>query len=140
MSAATTGCWMATDSPCLPGNSVLLTGNPPMAWLEALADGRSSRLYVRPIELLSASRPDPSIRKVAQLVELPVELITGLFFSASTDTVTEGAEETQLSIVLPLVHTGRQVELEFAVSGTALEGLDYTLACRRFGAGDRVWW
>ena len=98
-------------------------GNPPMAWLEALGDGRPSRLYVRPLGLLSASGPDPSIRKVAQ----PVELIDGVFFTASTDTLSEGTEEAQLSIWLPLAHTGLQVELELAVSGTTMGGLDYTL-------------
>ena len=105
------------------GNSVLLTGNPPMAWLEALAAGRGSRLYVRPIELLPASGSTPSIRVVAQLVELSA----GPFFTASTDTLAEGAEEAQLSILLPLAHAGLQVELELAVIGTALEGSDYTL-------------
>ena len=105
------------------GNSVLLTGNPPMAWLEALADGRSSLLYVRPLELLSASGPAPSTRMVAQ----PVELSAGPFLTASADTVTEGAEEVQLSILLPLAHIGLQVEMELAVSGTALAGSDYTL-------------
>ena len=97
--------------------------SPPMAWLEALVAGSGSRLYVRPLELLSASGPAPSIRVVAQ----PIELIDGLFFTASIDTVTEGAEEAQLSIWLPLAHAGLQVELELAVSGTALEGSDYTL-------------
>ena len=32
-----------------------------------------------------------------------------------------------MSILLPLAHTGLQIELELAVSGTALEGSDYTL-------------
>ena len=105
------------------GNSVLLTGNPPMAWLEASGDDRSSRLYVRPLELLSASGPAPTIRKVAQ----PIELIDGLFLTASTNTVTEGAEGAQLSIFMPLAHTGLQVEMELAVTGTTLAGSDYTL-------------
>ena len=105
------------------GNSVLLTGNPPMAWLEALLAGRGSRLYVRPIELLSASGLSPSIRVVAQ----PVELSDGLFFTASTDTLAEGGEEAQLSIWLPVAHTGLLVKLGLAVSGTALEGSDFTL-------------
>ena len=109
--------------PLVAGNSVLLTGNPPMAWLEALGDDRSSRLYVRPLELLSASKPSPSVRRVAQ----PIELIDGLFFAAAANAVTEGAEETQLSIWLPLAHRGLWVELELAVSGTALTGSDYTL-------------
>ena len=105
------------------GNSVLLTGNPPMAWLEVTGANRSSLLYVRPLELLSTSGSTPSIRVVAQ----PVELIDGVFFSASTDTLSEGTEEAQLSIWLPLAHAGLQVELELAVIGTAVEGLDYTL-------------
>ena len=105
------------------GNSVLLTGNPPMAWLEASGDERPSRLYVRPLELLSASGPAPSIRVVAQ----PVELIDELFFTASTNTVAEGVEEVQLSIFMPLAHTGLQVEMELAVIGTAMAGSDYTL-------------
>ena len=100
-----------------------LQGNPPMAWLEATGDDRSSRLYVRPLELLSASGPAPSIRKVAQ----SIELIDGLSFTASTYHVTEGAEDTQLSIMLPLAHIGLQVEMELTVSGTALAGSDYTL-------------
>ena len=97
--------------------------DPPMAWLEALGANRSSLLYVRPLELLSASGPAPSIRVVAQLVELSA----GVFLTASTDTVTEGAEEAQLSILLPVAHIGLQVEMELAVSGTAVEGSDYTL-------------
>ena len=105
------------------GNSVLLTGNPPMAWLEASGDDRSSLLYVRPIELLSASDPAPTIRMVAQ----PVELIDGLFLTASTDTLVEGGAEVQLSIFMPLAHTGLRVEMELAVIGTALAGSDYTL-------------
>ena len=111
------------NSALVAANSVIPTGNPPMAWLEALAPGRSSRLYVRPLELLSASGPAPSIRKVMQLVELS----TGPFLIASTDTLAEGAEEAQLSIWLPLAHSGLRVEMELAVSGTALAGLDYTL-------------
>ena len=112
--------------PAEPDGSYRLVGaaaDPPMAWLEASGANRSSLLYVRPLELLSASGPTPSIRVVAQ----PVELIDGLFFSASTDTVTEGAEEAQLSIWLPLAHAGLQVELELAVIGTAVAGSDYTL-------------
>ena len=109
--------------PLVAGNSVLLTGNPPMAWLEALGNDRSSQLYVQLLELLPVSGPIPSIRKVVQ----PVELIDGLFLSASTDTRTEGGEEVQINIWLPLAHTGLQVEMELAVSGTALAGSDYTL-------------
>ena len=61
------------------GSYLLVEGgpaDPPMAWLEASGDGRPSRLYVRPLGLLSASGPAPSIRVVAQ----PVELIDGVFF------------------------------------------------------------
>ena len=105
-------------------NSVLLTGNPPMAWLEASGVSRFSRLYVRPIELLSASDSTPSIRVVQQLIEL----IDRLSFTASTDTLTEGGEAAQLSIVLPAAHAGLPLELELAVSGNALAGSDYTLA------------
>ena len=104
-------------------NSVLLTGNPPMAWLEASGTSRFSRLYVRPLELLSASDSTPSIRVVAQ----SVELIDGLSFTASTDTLTEGGEAAQLSIVLPAAHAGLPLELELAIGGTALAGSDYTL-------------
>ena len=104
-------------------NSPQPAENPPMAWLEALAAGRGSRLYVRPIELLPASGSAPSIRLFTQ----PVELGEGPFLSASTDTLTEGAEEAQLSILLPLTHAGLQVELELAVGGTVLAGADYTL-------------
>ena len=100
------------NSPQTAGNS-----------LEALSDGRLSRLYVRPIELLVASGSVPSIRPVAQ----PVELIDGPFLAASTDTLVEGGEELPLSIWLPLAHTGLAVELELTAAGTALEGLDYTL-------------
>ena len=107
-----------------PGaNSVLLTGNPPMAWLESTSTALPLRLYVRPIELLSSAGQAPSIRQVEQ----PVELIDGLFFAASTDTLTEGGAEAQLSIWLPLAHTGLDVELELTVTGNALAGADYTL-------------
>ena len=104
-------------------NSVILTGNPPMAWLEALAAGRGSRLYVRPLELLPAAGSTPSIRMVAQSVELVAEL----FLTASTDTSLEGGEEAQINIWLPLAHAGRQLELELAAGGNALAGADYTL-------------
>ena len=104
-------------------NSVQLSGNPPMAWLEAQPAGRGSRLYVRPIELLRESGEAPFIRLVAQ----PIELLAGLFFIASTDTLTEGGEAAQLSIVLPTAHAGLQLELELELSGTALRGMDYTL-------------
>ena len=104
------------------GGSYLIEGNSPLVWLEALAAGRGSRLYVRSIELMAAGSA-PSIRKVAQ----PVELSVGPFLTASTDTVTEGAEEAQLSVLLPLAHTGLRVEMELAASGTALAGSDYTL-------------
>ena len=104
------------------GNSVLLTGNPPMVWLEALAAGRGSRLYVRPIELMAAGAA-PSMRKVAQ----PIELLDDPLFTASSNTVTEGVGEASLSILLPLAHTGLQVELTLAVIGTARLGLDFTL-------------
>ena len=97
-----------------------LQGNPPMGWLEATDDDRSALLYVRPLELLSASGPAPSIRKVAQ----SIELIDRLSFTASTETLVEGGEEVQLGIVLPLAHstTSLRVELELTVSGTALAG------------------
>ena len=120
--AESDGSYLVTVSPATSG------GYP---WLEALGDGRLSRLYVRPLELLSASSPAPSIRKVAQ----PVELIDGVFFSASTDTVTEGTDEAQLSIWLALAHTGLEVELELAVIGTALAGSDYTLVAAEPGQG-----
>ena len=106
------------------GNSVQFTGNPPMVWLEALVPGRGSRLYVRPLELLSASGSPLSIRTAAH----PVELLDGPFLTASTATVTEGAAAVELSILLPAAHAGRQLELELTVSGTALAGADYTLA------------
>ena len=111
-------------------NSVLLTGNPPLAWLEASLAGSGSRLYVRPLESLlplgSASGQAPSIRMVAQSVEL-VELSDRLFFTASTATLTEGGEEVQLSIRLPTAHIGLAVELELLIGGTAMAGSDYTL-------------
>ena len=117
--------------------SYLLSGDPlPLAWLEALAGAADPPLYldVRPLGVLPASAPFPipSMRSVAQRVELSTAevAVPELLFIASTDTVTERGEEAQLSIVLPLAHrfhTGLRVELELAVSGTALEGLDYTL-------------
>ena len=113
----------SAGQPLVAGNSVQLSGNPPMAWLEALPAGRGSRLYVRPIELLPESGEAPSIRLVAQ----PIELLDGLFFIASTDTLTEGRAAAQLSIVLPTAHAGLQLELELELSGSALAGTDYTL-------------
>ena len=104
-------------------NSALLTGSSPMGWLEAQIDGRGSRLYVRPIELQRESGGAASIRMVAQ----PVELVDGLYFTASTDTLSEGGEELQLSIALPAVHAGLRVELTLAANGTALADSDYTL-------------
>ena len=107
-----------------------IAGEPPMGWLEATLDGRGSRLYVRPLELLRSPVPRsaraPSIRMVAQPVEL-VELSDRPFLAASADTLTEGAEEVQLSIWLPPAHTGLRVELELLASGTARAGTDYTL-------------
>ena len=104
--------------------SYRLTGNPlPPVSLEALPAGRGSRLYVRPSELLRASGEAPSIRMVAQ----PVELLDGLFLLASADTLSEGGEALQLSIVLPVAHAGLRVELVLAAAGTALAGSDYTL-------------
>ena len=106
----------------LGGGSPQLAGNPPMVWLEALAAGRGSRLYVRPIELMAAGAA-PSMRKVAQ----PIELLDDPLFTASSNTVTEGVGEASLSILLPLAHTDLQVELTLAVIGTARLGLDFTL-------------
>ena len=105
-------------------------GEPPMAWLEYSGRSKSALAYVRPLELLlplgSASGSTPSIRMVAQPIEL-AEVEDGLFLTASTDTLTEGGEEVQLSIVFPLDHVGLRVEMDFAVSGTVLAGSDYTL-------------
>ena len=107
-----------------PGaNSVLLEGNPPMAWLEYLGTAQSSRLYVLPLELLSASGSTSSIRVLAQ----PVELVSAPFLSVSSDTLTEGGEEIQLSIWLPQEHIGLPLELELAVGGSVLAGSDFTL-------------
>ena len=107
-----------------------IAGEPPMGWLEATLDGRGSRLYVRPLELrrspVRGSARAPSIRMVAQPVEL-VELSDRPFLTASADTLTEGAEEVQLSIWLPPAHIGLRVEMELLVSGTAMAGADYTL-------------
>ena len=119
------------NSALVAGNSAQLTGNPPMFWLEALAAGRGSRLYVRPLELLSASGSPLSISMAAH----PVELIAGPFLTASTDTVTEGEEEAELSILLPLTHIGQQVELELIASGNAMVGRDYTLVVADLAQG-----
>ena len=106
--------------------SYLFAGSPALASLEALTYSQPARLYIQPLELLTATGPGPSIRKAAQLIEL-IELRDGPFLAASSDTVTEGDEEVQINIWLPPTHTGLQVELELAVSGTALAGPDYTL-------------
>ena len=60
---------LAADS----NGSYLLTGEPlPGAYIEALLGGfgRPLRLYVRPLEALPVAGPTPSLRSVAQLVEL----------------------------------------------------------------------
>ena len=64
----------------LDANSALLTGNPPMAWLEALTDDQilSLRVYVRPLGLLPASGSTPTIRLVTQSVELVAEVLASL--------------------------------------------------------------
>ena len=116
------GSYLVTVSPATSG------GYP---WIEALAPGRGSRLYVRPLELLSASGSPLSIRMAAYTVEL----IAGPFLIASTDTVTEGAADVQLSIFSPLAHAGRQLELELAVSGDALVDTDYTLVAADMAQG-----
>ena len=103
------------------GGHYELFGNPPMAWLEPVIDGRFSRLYVRPLEPADSG---PSIRKVAQRIELS----DGPFLiAAATSTLTEGAEGVPLSIVLPPAHIGLRIELELTVGGSALAGSDYTL-------------
>ena len=66
---------------------------------------------------------------------LSVYLSNGLLFTASTDTLTEGREAAQLSIWLPPEHIGLRVEVELAVSGTAMEGLDYTLVAADLAQG-----
>ena len=129
LAAETDGSYRLEGGDPLPvaGLPSQLRGSPPMAWLEALAGGQEQPLilYVRPLGLLSNSGPVPSIRRVAQSVELIDS--DGLFFTSSIDALTEGGEEVQLSIWLPPEHIGLRVEMELAVSGIAMEGLDYTL-------------
>ena len=103
---------------------------PTVAWLEIL----SSRVYIQPLELLAAVGPAPSIRKVVQSVAVsPVPL-----FAASTDTLTEatgGVREAQLSIHFSPDYVGRRIELELAVSGTAMAGADFSLVAADSAAG-----
>ena len=56
-----------------------------------------------------------------------VDVVRMVGFTATTATLTEGMDAVELRIEPPLHPIGSRIEIDFAVSGTAMMGSDYTL-------------
>ena len=56
-----------------------------------------------------------------------VDVVRVVGFTATTATLTEGMDAVELRIGLPLHPIGSRIEIDLAVSGTAMMGVDYTL-------------
>ena len=56
-----------------------------------------------------------------------MRVLQSLSFVAAASTTTEGADDVELQIGMPLGHVGRPVAIDLSIGGTALLGTDYTL-------------
>ena len=61
-----------------------------------------------------------------------------LSFVAGATMTTEGADDVELRIGVPLGHVGRPLEIDLNISGTALLGSDYTLVATDTSSSVRI--
>ena len=67
-----------------------------------------------------------------------VRVLRPLSFVAAATTITEGADDVELHIGVPLGHVGMPLEIDLRVGGTALLGSDYTLVATDTSSSVRI--